>query len=139
MRLMIDTNIVLDVLTREGELHDTSAAVLRKCEDRTVQGFVTASTITDIFYLTRRALHSTEETYKVVGHILNLVKVLTVTNDDVPTAFQARAHDFEDCLLATCAKSNKCDGIVTRNKKDFLTFGITLYSPEEFLDLFAEE
>lgn len=84
-----------------------------------MQGFVTASTITDIFYLTRRALHSTEETYKVVGHILNLVKVLTVTNDDVLTAFQARANDFEDCLLATCAKSNKCDGIVTRNKKTF--------------------
>ena len=136
---MIDKNMVLVVLTREGDPQAPSSAVPRKCEDRTWKGFVTASTITDIFYLTRRALHSTEETYKVVGHILNLFKGLTVTNDDVLTAFQARATDVEDCLLATCAKSNKCDGIVTRNKKDFLTFGITLYSPEEFLDLFAEE
>ena len=44
-----------------------------------------------------------------------------------------KATDFEDCLLATCAKSNKCAAIVTRNKKDFLDFGITLLSPEEVL------
>jgi predicted nucleic acid-binding protein len=44
------------------------------------------------------------------------------------------ASDFEDCLLATCAKSNKCSAIVTRNKKDFLAFGIKLLSPEELLE-----
>ena len=38
--------------------------------------------------------------------------------------------------MATCARSNKCDGIVTRNKKDFLSFGVNLYSPEELLLLF---
>lgn len=44
-----------------------------------------------------------------------------------------RAADFEDCLLATCAKANQCDAIVTRNKKDFLDFGIPLLSPQELL------
>ena len=55
------------------------------------------------------------------------------------SAFQVKAKDFEDCLMATCARSNKCDGIVTRNKKDFLGFGITLYSPEELLLLFEDQ
>jgi predicted nucleic-acid-binding protein len=62
------------------------------------------------------------------------VKVLTVTNEDVLSAYMQRAADFEDCLLATCAKSNKCSAIVTRNKKDFLAFDITLLSPEELLE-----
>ena len=75
----------------------------------------------------------------VIGSIMNIVKILTVTNDDVVNAFHVRARDFEDCLMATCAKSNKCDCIVTRNKKDFLTFGVTLYSPEELLDIFSED
>ena len=65
--------------------------------------------------------------------------MLTVTNDDVLNAYLTRAPDFEDCLLATCAKSNQCDAIVTRNKKDYLTFGITLLSPEELLALFPEQ
>ena len=139
MRLMIDTNILLDVLIQRDGFYDNSKAVLDKCEDRTVQGFVSASAVTDIFYITRKALGSTEDTYKIISSILNIVRILTVTNEDVLTAFQVKAKDFEDCLMATCAKSNKCDCIVTRNKKDFLTFGVTLYSPEEFLQLFEEE
>lgn len=138
MRLMIDTNILLDVLIRREDFYENSKAVLSLCEDRTIQGLVSASAVTDIFYITRKALGSTEDTYRVISSILNIVRILTVTNEDVLTAFQVRAKDFEDCLMATCAKSNKCDGIVTRNKKDFLTFGITLYSPEELLQLFEK-
>ena len=62
-----------------------------------------------------------------------IVKVLTVTGEDVNNAFLRKASDYEDCLLATCAKSNKCDGIVTRNKKDFVLFDIPLYSPSELI------
>lgn len=136
MRWMIDTNIVLDVLLRRDGFFESSKAVLSLCEDRKIQGFVSASTITDIFYITRKALGNLDETYKVIGSILNILKVLTVTNDDVNTAFQEKEKDFEDCLLAVCAKSNKCDAIITRNKKDFADFGITLYSPEEAISLF---
>lgn len=139
MRVMIDTNILLDVLIHRDGFYDNSKAVLSLCEDRSIQGFVSASAITDIFYITRKALGNTEDTYKVISSILNIVRTLTVTNDDVLDAFQVKAKDFEDCLMATCAKSNKCDCIVTRNKKDFLTFGVTLYSPEELLQLFEEE
>lgn len=48
--------------------------------------------------------------------------MLTVTNEDVLPAYLQRVSDFEDCLLATCTKENQCDAIVTRNKKDFLSF-----------------
>ncbi len=139
MKLMIDTNVLLDVLIRREAFYDNSRSVLSLCENRTVQGFVSASAITDIFYITRKAIGGTEETYRVISSILNIVRILTVTNDDVLKAFQIKAKDFEDCLMATCARTNKCDGIVTRNKKDFLTFGITLYSPEELLQLFDKE
>ena len=44
--------------------------------------------------------------------------------------------DFEDCLLAVCAKANRCDAIVTRNKKDFAGFDIPLLAPEELLAKF---
>ena len=107
------------------------------CEEHKCQGLVSASAITDIFYITRKALGNIEETYRVLGNILNIVKVLTVTNTDVLNAFQTKAKDFEDCLMATCAKSNKCDCIVTRNKKDFMDFGIILCSPEEIIEKFT--
>ena len=133
MRMMIDTNIILDVLLEREPFFADSKAVLDRCESREIQGFISASAATDIFYLVRKGLGSTEDAYTALGHVLNIVKVLTVTNNDVNDAFLRKARDFEDCLLATCAKSNKCSGIITRNKKDFMEFDIALWSPEELL------
>lgn len=134
MKIMIDTNIILDVLLEREPFYEYSKAILELCEKRKIHGFISVSSATDIFYLVRKALSSTEAAYDALGEILNIVKILTVTNDDVNKAFLQKAKDFEDCLLATCAKSNNCDAIITRNKKDFMTFGITLFSPEEFIE-----
>ena len=133
MRMIIDTNIILDVLIRRAEFYEYSKSVLKLCEERKIEGFISASAVTDIFYITRRALGSVEDAYRVINSILNIVRILTVTNEDVIKAFQVKARDFEDCLMATCALSNKCDGIITRNKKDFETFGIEVHRPDEFL------
>ncbi len=134
MKIMIDTNIILDVLLEREPFYEHSKVILEMCEKRKIHGFISASSATDIFYLVRKALSSTEAAYDALGEILNIVKILTVTNDDVNKAFLQKAKDFEDCLLATCAKSNNCDAIITRNKKDFMTFGITLFSPDEFIE-----
>ena len=139
MRLMIDTNIFLDVLAKQEPFYEHSRAVLKLCENRKVFGFLSASSVTDIFYLIHRRLHSVDAAYQVIGFILDIAKVLTVTNEDVLNAYLQRASDFEDCLLAVCAKANHCDAIVTRNKKDFLTFGVTLLSPEELLELYPSD
>ena len=131
---MIDTNLILDVLLEREPFFEKSKAVLTHCERGRIQGFISASTATDLFYLLRKALGSVDEAYEALGSILSIVKVLTVTNGDVNTAYHFRARDFEDCLLAVCAKSNKCDCVITRNIKDFEGFGIKTYLPEEILE-----
>lgn len=68
---------------------------------------------------------------------MDIAKALTVTNEDVLSAYLQRVSDFEDCLLVICTKANQCDAIVTRNKKDFLSFWITLLSPEELLNIYS--
>lgn len=61
------------------------------------------------------------------------MKIICDTNNDVLTAFQKKAKDFEDCLVAACAKSIRCDYIVTRNKKDFEEFDVPILTPSELL------
>ena len=131
MRLMIDTNIVLDVLLERMPFYPLSKEILTMCDKGKIKGFISASAVTDIFYITKKALGSTAEAYRAIGNILKILKVLTVTNEDVTRAFIQQAKDFEDCLLATCAISNRCEAIVTRNGKDFLNFGINILTPEE--------
>ena len=133
MKCMIDTNVILDVFLDQEPFSAASGAVLSLCEAKKIHGYISASSATDIFYIVRKRLGNPDKAYEALGHVLNIVKVLTVTNDDVNTAFLKKAKDFEDCLLATCAVSSKCSAIVTRNKEDFRGFGIDLLSPEELL------
>lgn len=134
---MCDTNVIIDVLLEREPFVEASYMVLSLCEEHRIEGFVSASSVTDIYYLVRKYTHSAELTYKAVGKLLEIVKVCSVTNNDVLTAFQRKARDFEDCLVATCAKSIRCDYIVTRNKKDFEEFDIPLLTPKELLQQFT--
>lgn len=133
MKIMCDTNVILDVLLEREPFVEDSYRVLSLCEEHKIDGLVSVSSVTDIYYLVRKHTYSTELAYKAVGKLLEIVKVCGVTNNDVLMAFQKKAKDFEDCLLATCAKSNHCDCIVTRNKKDFEGFGISAFAPAELL------
>ena len=137
MKILCDTNIIIDMLLEREPFAEASCRVLSLCEEHRIEGFVSASSVTDIYYLVRKYTHSTELAYKAVGKLLEIVKVCSVTNNDVLTAFQRKARDFEDCLVATCAKSIRCDCIVTRNKKDFEEFDFPLLTPEELLRQFA--
>lgn len=92
---------------------------------------------TNIYYLVKKYTHSTDLVYKAFGKLLEIVKVCSVTNNDVLAAFQRKAKDFEDCLVATCAKSIRCDYIVTHNKKDFEEFDISFLIPAELLQQFS--
>lgn len=134
MKIMCDTNIIIDMLLDREPFAEASCRVLSLCEEHRIEGFVSASSVTDIYYLVRKYTHSTELAYKAVGKLLEIVKVCSVTNNDVLTAYQRKARDFEDCLVATCAKSIHCDCIVTRNKKDFEEFDILPFTPEELLN-----
>ncbi len=133
MKIMCDTNVVLDVLLDREPFVQDSYKILSLCEEHRIHGFVSASSITDIYYLTRKYTHSTELAYRAIGKLLEIVKVCSVTNNDVLVAYQKKAKDFEDCLLATCAKSIGCDFIITRNKRDFEEFDIPLLTPTELL------
>lgn len=133
LNVLVDTNIFLDVfLEREG-FYENSKAVLQLCESHDVNGFLTASSITDIFYILRKGLHDNNKAYECLGAVLDIVRIISVTDNDIVLAYSQKASDFEDCLLATCAESFGCDAIITRNKKDFEGFKIETLTPQELL------
>ena len=61
MRMMIDTNIIIDVLLEREPFYEHSKAILELCENKVIHGFISASTATDIFFLIRKGLGSTEK------------------------------------------------------------------------------
>ena len=87
MKIMCDTNVIIDVLLEREPFVEESYRILELCEGHKIDGFVSASSVTDIYYLVRKYTHSTEMAYKAVGKLLEIVKVCSVTNNDVLIAF----------------------------------------------------
>ena len=56
MKILVDTNVILDVILHRDPFYDDSRAVYNLFERRKCTGCVSYSTITDIFYLARKEL-----------------------------------------------------------------------------------
>lgn len=131
-KVIIDTNIIIDVFAVREPFYEASRQILKMCEDGKIQGFISASTATDIYYLIRKYA-GRDVAEDALGHVLAITTVLDVTGDDVITAYGRHSSDFEDCLLGVCAAKSGVDTIITRDKKGFNTCGIPYVSPADFL------
>ena len=135
MKVIIDTNIFIDVMLDRKPLAESSACVLKACENGAVQGFISASCVTDIFYIIRKYSHSAEKAYSAIGNILEIAGIIPVTESEILRAYKKHYSDFEDSLLSECAFSAGADYIVTRNTKDFSESVIPAITPEDFLKI----
>ena len=56
MRILIDTNVILDVLLKRSPFYETAIEVLKLSARDDIQEFVSASAITDIYYIAYKNL-----------------------------------------------------------------------------------
>ena len=87
------------------------------------------SAATDIAYILRKSGDVKDKLLKL-SYMINLTDV---TADDFNEAVKSGMPDFEDALLAACAKRNKADCLVTRNAKDFAKSPVRAITPKQFL------
>jgi len=133
MKVLIDTNVILDVLTRREPHFEHSAAFLRLCGTR-LTGSLAASQTTDIFYLLRREGMDAQAAKALIKKLTNNVKVVDISAADVQAALASDMPDYEDALLACCAKRQRVSYIITRNEKDFKQSPLPALSPRRFLE-----
>ena len=133
MKLLIDTNIVLDALMVREPWAKAAQSVLLAVAEEKAEGCITASTMTDLYYLLRKHLNDNEKTRQTLLGIIASVKVLDVNGMDCEKAFSLPMSDYEDALLACCGKRHRVDYIVTRNPKHFDGSPVKIISPDELI------
>ena len=117
-KILLDTNILLDIaLKREPHFAD-SAALFKKLDEKKILAYITATTITDIYYISKKAKdHSTA--IQFISNLLQIVDILGVNKEVVLLSLQSDLPDFEDAIQINSAELNGIKTINTRNKKDF--------------------
>ncbi|MBR0289883.1 MAG: PIN domain-containing protein [Selenomonadaceae bacterium] len=140
MELLIDTNVVLDVfLKREPFLAMSNRAITLSRRYREVSNFISATTVTDIYYLTYKKLKNHQIVRGLFKDLFEFVKVVNVTSKDIQAAFALNWKDFEDSVQYSVAKSNNFDGIVTRNMEGFdEDDAVKIFTPEEICEYVEE-
>jgi predicted nucleic acid-binding protein len=133
MKALIDTNVILDALMEREPWAKAAQNVMLAVAGEKTEGCVTASTITDIYYLLRKYLRDKEKTRQALFGLLSVITVLDVTGKDCEEALRLPMTDYEDALLAYCAKRHKVDRIMTRNVKHFDGSPVKAIQPEEFI------
>jgi len=133
MRLLVDTNVFLDILMMRTPFNESAKAFLVKARDNKDEILVCGTTLKDISYQGHRLYHSFEETNKLLIDIYSrITKIVGVSTDDSIEALYMDG-DYEDNLLALTAETTMCDAIISRDKK-LKNFKVVL-NPEEYLKL----
>jgi predicted nucleic acid-binding protein len=133
MKLLIDTNIILDALMDRQPWAKAARGIMRAIAAEKAVGYITASSFTDIHYLLLKHLRDKEQTKHALLGLLAVLNVLDVNGLDCEKAFDLPMPDYEDALMAFCSKRHKVDRIVTRNLKHFAGSPVKAVRPEEML------
>lgn len=139
MKLLIDTNVVLDVLLRREPFSKTAAEVLNLTQRDDVREYVSASAITDIYYIANKQMKDRDAVRDLLKRLLMIVSVAAVSEREIQNALNLAWGDFEDSVQYSVALLNEMDGIVTRNPSDYQEANIQIWLPEQALELFANE
>ena len=132
-KVLIDTNVILDFLFKREPNYKYAQTVISEIVVGRVQGFITASMATDIFYLLQKT-NGKSFAYHTLADLLIILDVLTVNREDVYSALTTNWDDFEDALQAIVAIRSGMDAIVTRNTKDYKkAINIEIVYPHDFL------
>jgi predicted nucleic acid-binding protein len=126
VKILIDTDVLLDVaLAREPHL-EASADVLRWAE---AQGTAAVSwhTLLNCAYLLKGGGRAFLE------HLLDIVQVAPVGTLDARRALQLPMNDLEDAFQAAAALAWQADFIVTRNVRDYAKSPVPALTPVAFL------
>ena len=133
MKVLLDTNIVLDYLGANQGFSDDAEKLFELAEKRQDIKLVSSSGITDIIYVLRRAVKDRDILKRKFESFRKRISILSVTEADIDKAFSRDWKDFEDAVQYTVAESNNVDCIITRNQKDYEEDRIPAYTPQEFL------
>lgn len=132
MKVLVDTNVVLDVLLDRKPFSRSAIVLFGLIERSVVEGCLCATTVTTIHYLLRQSL-TENEARAAVGRLLSVFEIAPVNRPVIERALRIKMNDFEDAILAVSGELVGASVVITRNAKDFKHAPIKAVIAEEFL------
>jgi predicted nucleic acid-binding protein len=133
MRVLLDTDVILDVIAARLPFTAEAGELLDLSEEGAFEAYISALTPLNVFYIARKAKSSTNlrESNKA---LLQVVKMCPLNDAVLDAAFALPFSDYEDAVQHCCATAAGLEAIVTRNVRDYKNSTLPVFTPAEFLD-----
>ena len=134
MRVLVETDVILDVLQKREPFFSGSYRALRRALENDAECLISASVATDIFYVLRKSLGSAQQAKEHIDQLAQVVSFADVQGMDIHTALMRAMPDFEDAVVDAVAERSGASYILTRNIKDFTGSVVPAILPADFLN-----
>ena len=137
MRILFDTNVVLDLLLDRTPHALAAGLLISAVERKRLAGSLCATSVTTLDYLIAREI-GRERSRSAIRTMLRLFDVAAVTRAVLQTALELEFEDYEDAVVHEAARAADAQGIVTRSMSDFRASALPVFSPEELVASLAD-
>ncbi len=137
MRLMVVTDLVVDVLLDREPFAETAARVLGKVERGEASGYLCDTTVTVVHGIASR-LVGAKRAAKEVQKLLMLFEIAPVNRLVLEAALVDKVVDFQNAVIYEAAVHIGAEALVTRREHEFAGAEIPVYSPDKLLKAMSQ-
>ncbi len=134
MKVLFDTNVILDLLLDRQPFSTDAIQLVQMVEMSLLIGYLSATTITTLQYLASKVVGKAKANLEI-KKLMTLFDVAPVNRIVIENALQSGFQDFEDAVLHEAARHQGIQAIVTRNLKDFSSAKMPVYTPNQLIKL----
>lgn len=136
MKVLFDTNVVLDVLLDRDPHVRVAAKLFALVDNGLVEGSICATTVTTIYYIAAKSF-GRARAHNLVHDLLAVFTVAPVDRDVLDRAVDLGFDDFEDAVVHEAARASGMAAIVTRDGAGFANATLPVFDPPELLAAIA--
>ena len=137
MRVLFDTNVLIDFLLDRAPFADAAADLLSRADRGEIRGLACANSFTTIFYLAQKAV-GRADAKRHVAALLSILEVAPVNRTTLEHAANSALADYEDAVIVEAGLQASAACIVTRNERDFAKSPIPVHAPKALVSLLAQ-
>lgn len=134
-RILLDTNILLDVVSLDRPESKAARDVLRRCNGGGDMGVVAPTSLSDAYYILRKQ-YGEHKARALVRALMDIVVILPLSHEECGLSLYSDEPDFEDGLVRAAAELNEVDFILTRDTDAFARSRVRSLTCSEYLALF---
>lgn len=138
MKVLVDTDVILDFLYEREGFFENARMIISLIERGAFSGYLSALIIWNLFYILSKHLGK-QEARKKIKTIRTLINIIPIDGKIIDLGLNSNIKDFEDSVQYFAAKNEGIDIIITRNKKDYPKKSISIMTPSEFIKSMQKE